>query len=140
MNKRYRYLCILGLAAFSAGAAAQPFPMNEHGGVRWVCAGIGEAEREALAKMEASANLKLVFAAGKRGAYLADVDVVLSDREGKRAALKFNAEGPICLLQAPAGRYQVEAAYKDQKRSIATTAAKDAGQPGMLVFRFPGED
>jgi hypothetical protein len=46
------YLSVLALAVFSAGAAAQPFPMNEQGDVRWVCAGIGETEREALAKME----------------------------------------------------------------------------------------
>ena len=58
--------------------------------------------------MEAESNLKLVFATGKRGEYLAGVGVILSDREGKRPALKFTAGGPICLVQvdvmaAPAG-------------------------------------
>ena len=135
-----RYLPVLALAVFSAGTAAQPFPMNEQGDVRWVCAGIGEGEREALAKMEAGTSLKLVFAAGKRGEYLTDVDVVLSDHEGKRPALKFIADGPICLIQAPAGRYQVEAVFGDTKRSVATTVTKGVKQPGMVVFRFPGAE
>jgi hypothetical protein len=140
MSKRHLYPCVLSIALWPAAAAAQPLPMNEQGGVRWVCGGIGETERAELASMEAQANLKLVFAAGKRGEYLADVAVVLADREGKRPALKFTAGGPICLVQAPAGRYQVEAAYRNEKRSIATSAAKDARQPGMLVFRFPAEE
>jgi hypothetical protein len=137
---RARYLSVLSLILFSAATAAQPFPMNEQGDVRWICAGVGEAEREALTRMEPGTSLKLVFAAGKRGAYLADVDVVLSDREGKRPALKFSAEGPICLIQVPAGRYQLEASFRDEKRIIATTVARDAKQPGMLVFRFRGTE
>ena len=135
-----RYACILSFALFSAGALAQPFPMNKQGDVGWVCAGIGEPERAALSKMEQDANLKLVFAAGKRGAYLAEVGVVVSDREGKRAALQFTATGPICLVQAPAGRYHVEALFRDEKRSMDTTLAPGAKQPGVLVFRFPNEN
>ena len=134
---RKHYLSVLSLVLFSTAAAAQPFPMNERGDMRWVCAGIGENERETLAKMEPGSSLKLVFAAGKRGEYLADVDVILSDREGKRPALKFTAEGPICLIQAPAGRYQLEASFRGEKRSVSATVAKEARQPGMVVFRFP---
>jgi hypothetical protein len=137
---RTRHLPVLSLVLFCAAAAAQPFPMQEQAGVRWVCAGIGLDEREAFAKLEPDASLKLVFAAGKQGAYLARVDVVLTDREGKRAALKFTAEAPICLIQTPAGRYSVEAAFGNEKRTIATTVAKQAGKPGMLVFRFPERD
>jgi hypothetical protein len=122
---------------FSTAAAAQPFPLNEQGDMRWVCAGIGLDEREALAKMETDSNLKLVFAGGKQGEYLANVEVVMSDPEGKRPALNFTAGAPICLVQAPAGRYHVEAVFKNAKRAIDTRVAKDAKQPGMLVFRFP---
>jgi hypothetical protein len=85
---RKRYLSVLSLVLFSTAAAAQPFPFNEQGDMRWACAGVGEDEREAFAKMEAGSSLKLVFAAGKQGQYVAKVDVVLSDREGKRPALK----------------------------------------------------
>jgi len=135
-----RHLTAIFLSLFAAAAAAQPFPMQEQAGVRWVCAGIGLDERGAFARLERDANLKLVFASGKQGAYLARVDVVVSDAEGKRAALKFTAEAPICLLQAPAGRYRVEAAFGGEKRSLAASVAKKTGQPGMLVFRFPERD
>jgi hypothetical protein len=131
---------MLSFALFSAGALAQPFPMSKQGEVAWVCAGIGEPERAAFSKMEQDANLKLVFASGKRGAYLADVGVLVTDREGKRPALKFKATGPICLLQAPAGRYQVDALFRDEKRSLGTTVPAGAKQPGVLVFRFPDEN
>jgi hypothetical protein len=134
---RKPYLCVLSLMLFSATAAAQPIPMNKQGDVRWLCGGIGLDERAALAKMEADSNLKLVFAGGKRGEYLAKVDVILSDRDGKRPALKFTANGPICLVQAPSGRYQLEASFRDEKRSVSATVAKEAKQPGMVVFRFP---
>ena len=89
------------------------------------------------ARLEAGSTLKLVFTSGKRGAYLAQVDVVLSDGDGKRPALKFTASAPICLVQAPAGSYRVEASFRDEKRSLAANVAKDVKQPGMLVFRFP---
>jgi hypothetical protein len=108
--------------------------------VKGLRAGIGLDEREALAKMETDSNLKLVFAAGKQGEYLTNVEVVMGDREGKRPALKFTADAPICLVQAPAGRYHVEAVFRDAKRAIDTRVAKDAKQPGMLVFRFPGTE
>ena len=60
--------------------------------------------------------------------------------EGKRAALKFAADAPICLIQAPAGRYRVEAAVGGEKRTVATTVAKNGKRPGTLVFRFPAAE
>jgi hypothetical protein len=134
-----RYLAVLGLTLLCSAAAAQPLAMDERNGVRWVCAGVGQGEREALARMEAGTNLKLVFAAGKEGAYLANVEVVLTDREGKRPALKFFAAAPICLVQAPAGRYHVEAVFRDVKRALDTQVPQGGKQPGMLVFRFPSQ-
>ena len=134
-----RYLAVLGLTIFWTAAAAQPLALNERDRVRWVCAGVGQEEREALAKMEAGTQLKLVFAAGKEGAYLANVEVVLTDRTGKQPSVKFMAGAPICLIQAPAGRYHIEAVFRDVKRAIDTQVPQGAKQPGMLVFHFPSE-
>jgi hypothetical protein len=137
---RSRYLSVLPCILLATAATAQPFPFSEQGDVRWVCAGVGEDERENLAKLEPGSSLKLVFAAGSQGHYLAAVDVILSDREGKRPALKFTAQGPICLVQAPAGRYRLEASFRDEKRSVSAAVPKEAKQPGMVVFRFPEAD
>ena len=133
-----RLLCAMALAACVAGAGAQPLPVEQSGGVRWRCGGIGVEERDALAKMERGSNLKVVFAAGARGEYVANVGVTLT--EGKGAAVKFVAQGPICLINAPAGRYRVEASFGDAKRDVSTTLAKDPPAPAMVVIRFPELD
>ena len=134
---RKRYLSVLSLVLFSTAAAAQPFPFNEQGDMRWACAGVGEDEREAFAKMEAGSSLKLVFAAGKQGQYVAKVDVVLSDREGKRPALKFTAEGPICLIQAPAGRYQLEASFRTRSAASPPRWPRRPGSRAWWCSAFP---
>jgi hypothetical protein len=129
---------MLSLGVLCAGAGAQPLAMQEQAGARWLCGGIGLSEREAFAKLESQANLKLVFAAGKEGAYLANVDVAVSDPAGKKVPLRFTASGPICLIAAPAGQYRVEATYRDTKASASTAIGKTAaGHPGTLVLRFP---
>jgi hypothetical protein len=128
---------MLSLGVLCAGAGAQPVAMQDQAGTRWVCGGIGLAEREAFAKLEPQANLKLVFAAGKEGAYLADVGVVVSDPSGKKVPLRFTASGPICLIAAPAGSYRVEATYHDTKAVASAAVGKTAGHPGTVVLRFP---
>ena len=128
---------MLSLGVLSASAAAQPLAMQEQAGARWVCGGIGLSEREAFAKLEPQANLKLVFAAGKEGADLANVDVVVSDPAGKKVPLRFTASGPICLIAAPAGSYRVEATYHDAKATAPAAVGKSAGRPGTVVLRFP---
>jgi hypothetical protein len=71
------------LLSFSAAAQAPAFPMKEFGAVRWTCGGYGVQEREALARLEPKSDLKLVFAAGKDGAYVSQVLVWMGD-ERKR--------------------------------------------------------
>ena len=112
--------------------------MEQSGGVSWRCGGIGSDERDTLQKMEPGSNLKLVFAAGARGEYVANVGVTLT--EGKGAAVKFVAQGPICLINAPAGRYRVEAAFGGTQRGASTMLAKDPAAPAMVVIRFPESD
>ena len=126
-------LCV-GLAA-----SAQDFRMKEMAGVRWTCAGIGQTEREAFAKLEPQSNLKLVFAGGKEGAYVTQVGVLLTDAAGKKTKLQFTADGPICLIQAPAGTYRVEATYADSKRIASAAVGKQVKQPSTVVFHFPKE-
>lgn len=126
----------LSMALAAGVAAAQSFDMKEQAGVRWTCGGIGVNEREALAKLEPQSDLKLVFAGGKQGAYLANVAVTLTDADGKRSALQFTANAPICLIQAPAGSYRVEAAYGDARRSAAAEVGKSK-QPQTVILHFP---
>lgn len=127
----------LSLALTSGATAAQSFDMKEQAGVRWTCGGIGVDERAAFAKLEPQSDLKLVFAGGKQGAYLAQVAVTLTDAAGKKTAVEFTASAPICLIQAPAGSYRVEAAYGDVKRSAAAEVSKSLKQPQTVILHFP---
>ena len=135
-----RLVCSMALCACSAAASAQALLTKEQGAVTWRCGGVGVEEREELAGMEAGSNLKLVFAAGARGEYLANVEVALSERQGKVAAVKFIAQGPICLVRAPAGSYRIDASLGDRRGSASATAAEEARRPAMVVVRFPEGD
>jgi hypothetical protein len=135
-----RVVCSMALCLAWTSAGAQALVRQEQGAVIWRCGGVGLEERDALARLEAGANLKLIFAAGPRGEYLANVEVALSDRQSKVAAVRFIAEGPICLIKAPAGSYRVDASVGDRKSSVSATLAEDPRHPAMVVVRFPGGD
>ncbi|HEY6824019.1 MAG TPA: hypothetical protein VI195_06230 [Steroidobacteraceae bacterium] len=135
-----RVICSMALCLAPTMASAQALVAQEQGAVIWRCGGVGVEERDELAKMEAGSNLKLVFAAGARGEYLANVQVAISERQSKVAAIKFVAEGPICLVKAPAGSYRVDASVGDRKSSVSATIAEDASRPAMMVLRFPAGD
>jgi len=133
-------LIAVALAAWCATAQGQPLAMKDENGLRWACGGIGVEERQALAELERQANLKLLFVTAKRGGYLADVDVSLypSGAAGL-AQLTMIAQGPICVIDAPPGRYRIEASYNGVKRAATVTLRKDGKRPVQVALTFPEE-
>lgn len=124
------------LASFAGFAAAQDIAMKEQAGVSWACGGVGVAEREALGALRPKANLELLFVTAKRGGYLADVEVSVFPAGKPAPALQVRAQGPICLISAPAASYRIEASYRGVKRSAKVTAGT---KPARMVFAFPEE-
>jgi len=122
------------LAATTGLAVAQDIVMREQGGIRWACGGVGVEERAALAALRPQANLELLFVTAKRGGYLADVAVTVY--AGEKSVLQLTAEGPMCELSAPAGKYRIETAYGGVKRSQQVTVGAGLSR---VVFGFPGE-
>lgn len=126
-------------AAFLAGgllapAHAQPSAMpamKGDGAMRWVCGGIGSDQSTAMRGAMKSHPLSLLFAR-KDGAYLADVDVRIQSTAGA-PALTLRANGPVCLVDLPAGRYTVEAKTEGmtQRQEVTLDAA-----PKTADFRF----
>lgn len=110
--------------------------MKEHAGLRFACGGIGVEERAALAALRPQANVELLFVTAKRGGYLADVEVTVYAADKSSPALQTTAEGPMCMLSAPAAKYRIEAAYGGVKRSAQVAADK---KPARVVFGFPEE-
>ncbi len=131
------WIVVAALAALPLSAGAQQFTMQESGGVRWVCGGVGEEERDGLAALQSQANLSITSVAGKRGAYLADVQLALYDAKSKSPRLEIKTDGPICFIQATPGRYRIEASFNGVTRTASATAAAGATRPARVVLVFP---
>ena len=120
--------CIPALAcavAFAANASTV-------GSVK--CGGAGSDARMALEQSQANANLELEFFVGKRGAYVADVDVTVTPTGGGEA-FSTTTDGPLCFAQLSPGRYRIEATYK----GVTRLASANVGANGKvhLAMGFP---
>lgn len=113
----------LAQAAAPAGAAA-----------RFVCGGISQPESESMKAQAREHDAMLTFAE-RTGAYLADVDVQITDRRGA-IVLEAKCEGPIMLLDLPgAGSWRVKATANGQTRQQTLTTAK--GKTARATFVWP---
>lgn len=122
-------LCLAG--TLQAQAQAQVPPMKGEGATRWVCGGIGSDESTAMRAAMKSHPLSLLFAR-KDGAYLAEVAVTIQRDDGG-APLALRANGPVCLVDVPAGRYTVQATVDG---ATLKQAVDVSGTPKTADFRF----
>jgi hypothetical protein len=115
-------------AAHAAGLPGSQNPSQ----ARYVCGGIGSDESGAMRAAMKDYPLSVLFARTD-GAYLADVDLSITDALGT-LALEVHANGPICLIDLPAGKYIVDATTDDgaHKRRAVTVGAA----PKTADFRF----
>lgn len=111
--------------AIPAVAAAIPRAQHENG-VTYVSGGIGSDEAAAMKSEAKHYPLSMVFSAGKRNEYLADVKVKVQDPAGK-VVLDEVSGGPIMLVKVPAGRYEVVASRggKTERRTVQVPAKGD---------------
>ena len=124
-------LLALSAVGVQAQSAAAIPPMRSEGAVSYSCGGIGIDESTAMRAAMKDHPLSLLFAR-PGGDYLADVAVVIKPATGE--AIQFNATGPVCLVDLPAGRYSVTA----QANSVSKTqsAAIGHGSRRRLDFRL----
>ena len=100
-------VCAVG--AFSAQAQSAMPQWKGEGAVRYVCGGIGSDESTAMRAAMKDHPLALLFARND-GAYLANVQVAIKGGDANTAAaLALRADGPVCLIDLPAGRYVIDA-------------------------------
>jgi hypothetical protein len=122
--------------AMAPGAPAAPMAtsgmprMRGEGNARYVCGGIGSDESTAMRAAMKDHPLSLLFARPD-GAYLANVDVDIKGEGG--SALRLRANGPVCLIDLPAGKYTVDASTEGSSKSQSVTLG---GAPRTLDFRF----
>ncbi|MDB5732172.1 MAG: hypothetical protein JWQ03_2067 [Variovorax sp.] len=121
--------------AFAVHAQASPAgalpPMKGEGAARYVCGGVGLDESTALRAAMKDHPLSLLLARSD-GAYLANVDVVIKNAKGD-PALALQADGPVCLIDLPPGRYTVEASARDTTKRQSVTVGRGAK---TVDFRF----
>jgi hypothetical protein len=129
-----RALLAFACAAGAVGVQAQSaLPQwKGEGAVRYVCGGIGSDESNAMRAAMKEHPLALLFARAD-GAYLADVQVEIKGADGA-PSLALRANGPVCLVDLPAGRYTVDAAMAGGgAKSQAVTVG---GGSKTASFRF----
>lgn len=112
-----------------ASPSAAPAP---GGAIQWRCGGIGSDESTAMRAAMKDHPLSLLFARAD-GAYLADVQVEIRSEATGGAARSLRANGPVCLLTLPPGRYTVDAAVDGQRK---TQTVQIGATPRTLDFRF----
>ena len=129
-------IAFAALAAASVLSASPAFAAPSAGDVRWTCGGIGSDERRVLDELRKDAKLELLFVTAKRGGYVAGARVTVS--RGSTSLASFEADGPICLLDLPAGDYRIEARI-GEAASSRTVKVPANGRAGRAIFTFPDE-
>ena len=89
-------------ALISEGPQAQTYA-----GIPYLSGGIGLDEREALRSLAKEYNLQLSFAL-KKGNYLSDVEVLITDDRGV-TVLAAISQGPWFFTKLPVGTYRIRA-------------------------------
>ncbi|MDB5828202.1 MAG: hypothetical protein JWQ73_2422 [Variovorax sp.] len=123
-------MALSGAATIVAAQPAMP-PMRGEGAARYVCGGIGSDESTAFRASMKEHPLALLFARAD-GAYESDVAVSIQD-EKNTTALAFRANGPVCLIDLPAGKYVVnaDAGGASKKQSVTVGSGSKS-----VDFRF----
>lgn len=99
-------LFALALTAPSLHAASEP-QVRQSGNISYISGGVSEEARDSLHTAAQGFNLKLILAT-KSGAYLSDVDIAVSDAQGKRI-LDAKSNGPWFYAKLPSGKYDIAA-------------------------------
>ena len=86
-------------------------------GFPYLSGGVSSNEREIIEELGKAYNVKLSFAE-KRGPYLADVRVVITDAKGAEI-ITITTNGPLFYIQVPPGNYSVKATFNGVSEGIS---------------------
>ncbi|MDZ4356652.1 MAG: carboxypeptidase regulatory-like domain-containing protein [Variovorax sp.] len=128
-------VCAAG--SFAALAQQPPSALPAWQGIgttRYVCGGIGSDESTAMRAAMKNHPLALLFARAD-GAYLANLNVAIKGGDANSsAAMAFSANGPVCLIDLPPGRYVSDVSTPTGERKSQTVTV--GGAPKTADFRF----
>lgn len=101
------FLAVL-IAAGAVSAQESALQPRTEGGITFISGGVGMEERDALKKVEADYNLRLLFAARESGEFVAGVKVTIRDAQGK-TVLEAVSVGPRFFAKLTPGSYKITA-------------------------------
>ncbi len=110
---------VAGVPLFMVGTQAheqKPLPDAPHRIVSHRCGGVGDDSLKQLKAQAENFNLGFWMVGGPGGAYLADVQIQI--QFGALTVASFNANGPLCYVKLPAGRYTVTGTHSGQTRTM----------------------
>jgi hypothetical protein len=90
------------------GKTAQGFP--------YLTGGVSTEEREILKASGKAYNVQLTFAE-KGGAYLSDVNLVVTGAKGEEI-IAITTNGPLFYMQVPPGSYSLSASFKGETKKV----------------------
>jgi hypothetical protein len=108
-------------------------PLAAAAQVQYRSGGVGEDQQLALEQARRDYPLGLTFSQGARGEWLADVLVTITDKAGAKV-LEAVSEGPIMLVNLPAGEYSVRA--EANGRTFQRPAKVTPGAHTRLSFNW----
>lgn len=116
-------LATMVLISLTHAAMASPLMPKTLNGINYLAGGVGEEELAQIKAVQDSYNVQLLFAE-KTGAYVADVKVLISGKDGIPLATIEHC-GPLVLLRLPAGKFAISATYQgktlQQRLAISDT-------------------
>lgn len=127
---------VLGVASFAQAAGSN----CSSKGIACVSGGIGGTEREEMQQHAKQYSLWIRTAADKSGAYLADIKLTVRDVKSHETILSTTLDGPWAFIALPAGRYEVEASYRDPGKNSDQVVKKSTdiktGDHRQMVIYF----
>lgn len=120
---------MVGAAMLMASPAALAAP--QQGSPDVIFGGVGAGSQQAMRQAAPQYGLGVTFAT-RSGDYVADVNVVIRDRQG-RQVVSTVSEGPMMLVDLPAGRYEVEATYQGQEQQRQVTVP-ESGHRQVVMY------
>ncbi|QNK70572.1 carboxypeptidase regulatory-like domain-containing protein [Variovorax sp. PAMC26660] len=126
--------CACATGALAAQAQSAMPAWQGAGSVRYVCGGIGSDESTAMRAAMKDHPLALLFSRAD-GAYMANVGVAIKGGDANTAAaLALTANGPVCLIDLPAGRYTIDVTAPGGETKSQTVTV--GGGSKTASFRF----
>ncbi len=128
-------LSLLALLLLSGLVQAQTGvdPDMSTGEIPYMSAGVGEDSSSPTPQGPQAWTLKMVFAEKASRSYVSDVEVLITDKDGKQVVEAFS-DGPWFLVGLPNGEYELQATYNNQTEKQSVSIA--GGKMQTLYFLF----